>query len=207
MCTCTIQSCRQVCRASSRRRSCPQCCHRPQCMRSLPIPRHHIIHGRHAPIECAVIGKASTWLHGMMHDRCSHARMHSLSYIAWCMHPAMLIGKAMLRPPVAQSAPLYPAAHVHVHDPVVPPGVPCVESQTIVPAVMPSPAVHALAAKSKGIASSMTTRHQVIEEAIAWLHGMMHDTCSHARMMPCPARRMNLGAEAPHILMPCSRHL
>ena len=50
--------------------------------------------------------------------------------------------------PVAQSAPLYPAAHVHVHDPVVPPGVPCVESQTIVPAVMPSPAVHVLAANA-----------------------------------------------------------
>ena len=50
------------------------------------------------------------------------------------------------QPPVAQSAPLYPAAHVHVHDPVVPPGVPCVESHTIVPAVLPSPAVHGFAA-------------------------------------------------------------
>ena len=58
---------------------------------------------------------------------------------------------AMLRPPVAQSAPLYPAAHEHVHDPVVPPMVPCVESQTIVPAVMPLPAVHAFAAHPMGI--------------------------------------------------------
>ena len=87
--------------------------------------------------------------------------------------------QVMLCPPVAQSAPLYPAAHVHVHDPVVPPGVPCVESQTIVPAVMPSPAVHALAAHPKGITSSMASMPSVewaeIDEASTWLHGMMHD--------------------------------
>ena len=87
--------------------------------------------------------------------------------------------QAMVQPPVAQSAPLYPVAHVHVHDPVVPPGVPCVESQMIVPAVMPLPAVHALAAHPKGITSSMASMPSVewaeIDEASTWLHGMMHD--------------------------------
>ena len=86
---------------------------------------------------------------------------------------------AMLQPPVAQSAPLYPAAHVHVHDPVVPPMVPCAESQTIVPAVLPSPAVHALAAQPQGITSSMASMPAiecaVIDEASTWLHVMMHD--------------------------------
>jgi hypothetical protein len=206
MSTCTIRSCRQVCRVSSRRRSSPQCCHRPQCMHSLHNPKasHHPWQaGTH---RFAVIDEAIAWLHGVMPDRCSHARM---CYACPIVHKACIQERAhcMIQTPVAQSAPLYPAPHVQVHDPVVPPGVPCVESQTIVPAVLPSPAVHALAAKSKGIPSSMPTRHQVIEDAIAWLHGMMHDTCSRARMMPCPARRMNLGAEALHILMPCSSHL
>ena len=70
---------------------------------------------------------------------------------------------AMLQPPVAQSAPLYPAAHVHVHDPVVPPGVPCVESQTIVPAVLPSPAVHALAANPKPSHCIIHGKHVPVE--------------------------------------------
>ena len=65
--------------------------------------------------------------------------------------------------PVAQSAPLYPAAHVHVHDPVVPPGVPCVESQTIVPAVLPSPAVHALAANPKPSHCIIHGKHALLD--------------------------------------------
>ena len=67
------------------------------------------------------------------------------------------------QPPVAQSAPLYPAAHVHVHDPVVPPGVPCVESQTIVPAVLPSPAVHVLAADSKPSHCIIHAKHASVD--------------------------------------------
>jgi hypothetical protein len=123
----------------------------------------------------------------MMHDRCSHARTHVLSNLVHALEGGNSAhSHDMLRRPVAQSAPLYPAAHVHVHDPVVPPGVPCVESQTIVPAVLPSPAVHALAAKPEGIASSMARMPPgecaMIDEASTWLHGMMHDPCSHARM-------------------------
>ena len=104
------------------------------------------------PIECAVIDEASTWLHDMMHDPCSHACMHALFCpVLYCvLHSSKSsqtkYSHAMLQPPVAQSAPLYPSPHYPVHAPVVPPGVPCVESQTIVPAVMPLPAVHALAA-------------------------------------------------------------
>ena len=62
---------------------------------------------------------------------------------------------AQFAPPLQHSVAHSAVAHVHVHDPVVPPTVPCVESQTIVPAVLPSPAVHALAAKSQGITSTM----------------------------------------------------
>ena len=162
MCTCTIQSCRQVCRASSRTRSSPQCCHHPQCMRSLPIPRHRIIHAKHATRRmCSDRGgiHLAAWHPCMIPCQpCSHPCpvLHCMVRASGRTHCTFTYHA---QPPVAQSAPLYPAAHVHVHDPVVPPGVPCVESQTIVPAVLPSPAVHALAAKSQGIASSMAGRH------------------------------------------------
>ena len=111
------------------------------------IQRHRIALGNHVHVEYAVIGRGNRL-----------AAWHDARYMQSCAHDALsrtahepgsgstTHSHAMLQPPVAQSAPLYPAAHVHVHDPAVPPGVPCVESQTIVPTVLPSPAVHGFAA-------------------------------------------------------------
>ena len=136
---CTIPSCRQVCHAWRRRRSSPECFHRPQCKCWLPTQTIT------PSLACLKQWHACT-----QNAPTTRNHMQCLGHAERCMHHKMRskITKACSKAPVAQSAPLYPAAHMHVHDPVVPLGVPCVASQAIVPAVFPSPAVHMLAANA-----------------------------------------------------------